>query len=379
MEFDAVLADVHRLGPRWAERAHAADAAGAIGADTAKELSSIDAQRFIQPREFGGAELSIEAHMRIVAAAGEYCSATSWCLAVWSAHNWMAAHFPIEGQRELWANPSALLSASIVPKTPFETRGDDLVVQGRFPFASGCDHADWLGVGGLIEGAGPVIALFPADEPGVEIDHDSWDVVGLRGTGSKDLVVDEPLVIPGHRVLRQIEAGQRNAPGQRHHDSALYRNPFRATACIVLAAPVLGAAISAVRRFTERLDGHVILAAGGNQRSDPAAGARLAEASAEAEAAQLIGFEAAARLDALGHDAEPDPERVGSIFRDTAFAVRMAARAVDRLYEASGGSALQRSEPIQRVWRDVHAARSHAILTWDGAASTYAASALGGS
>lgn len=381
MELHDILAEVHRCGSRWAERAEQADRNGMVSAETAADLRGLDVHRLIQPAEFGGGQLSIEAHTRVVAAVAEYCTGAAWCATVWSAHNWMAALFPPEGQAEFWADPTALISASIVPKTHFETRGDSVLVQGSFPFASGCDHADWLGVGGMVEESGgtdggPVICLVPADD-GIVIDQDSWDVIGLSGSGSKTLVIAEPIEVPASRVLRTATAMRGTAPGQVHHNADLYRTPFRATAAIVLAAPAIGAAKAAVRRFVERLDGHVIMARAGSQRSDPAAAMRLAESSADVNAAELVALTACARLDALGADPNPNPIEVAAIHRDTGYAVRLATAAVDRLYEASGGSALQRSEPIARQWRDVNAARSHAILTWDGSAAAYADAVLG--
>ncbi len=375
MELDALIEQIHEVGLEWDKRAEEADRTGAIPTESAALVRDLNAHRLLQPTQFGGGQHSIEAHTRAVAAIGEYCMATAWCAAVWSAHNWMASLFPIEGQAELWENPTALLSASIVPKNAFALDGDDVMVQGRFSFASGCDHADWFGVGGMVELGGPVICLFPRD-PSL-IDASSWDVVGLSGTGSKDLVIDEPIRVPRHRVLFSIEAAEGRAPGQLHHDNPLYRCPFRATAALVLAAPVIGAAKAAVTRFVERLDSHVIMARGGSQRSDPAAGARLAESAAEVNAAELVLLEAAQLLDALGSESDPHPERVASIFRDTGYSVRLATRAVDRVYEASGGSALRRAEPIQRLWRDVNAARTHAIMAWDGSAQIYADAVLG--
>lgn len=372
-----LLAAIDDLGPTLAKRSAEAERAGALSPDTATELRLLGVHRLLQPTAFGGAQDSIEAHMRIVAAVGRHCMAASWCVAVWSAHNWMTGSFPTAGQEAVWAEPDTLVSASIVPKTRFELAGDQVLVQGRFPFASGCDHAPWLGVGGLLAGEAPtyVICLLPADD--VIIDHDSWDVVGLRGTGSKDLVIDEPVAVPPDRVLRVPEAMVRSAPGQQGPDRVLYRAPFRATAAIVLAAPALGAAQAALDRFTERLDGHLLMATGSAQRGDPAAGLRLAESSAEVNSAELVLLEAARRLDDLAAVDEPDPVAVAAVFRDTAYGVRLCARAVDRLYEASGGTALQADEPMQRYWRDVHAARAHAILTWDGAAGVYANAVLG--
>ena len=376
MNLESVIDGLHSVGPSWEKKSALADEVGCIDADNAADIRTIGAARLLQPTDFGGAQSTIENHMRAVAVAGEYCMATSWCLAVWSAHGWMLAQMPIEGQHEIWADPTNLVSASIVPKTQFRQEGDDVIVSGRFGFGSGCDHAPWLSVGGFLPGeeVTPVICALPAED--VIIDHKSWDVVGLRGTGSKDLVIADEVAVPSHRVLRVTETMTRRAPGQLHYGGPLYTCPWRTTAILVLAAPVIGAAKAAVRRFQERLDDHFLVALGDVQRNDPAAGYRLAESTAEIHAAELLLYDAAARLDQLGAVENVDPVLNASIIRDCGFGVKTLANAVDRLYEASGANAMRADEPIQRLWRDVNAARSHAILTWDHAANMYSRALL---
>ena len=376
VNLESVIDGLHSVGPSWEKKSALADEVGCIDTDNAADIRTIGAARLLQPTDFGGAQSTIENHMRAVAVAGEYCMATSWCLAVWSAHGWMLAQMPIEGQHEIWSDPTNLVSASIVPKTQFRQEGDDVIVSGRFGFGSGCDHAPWLSVGGFLPGeeVTPVICALPAED--VIIDHKSWDVVGLRGTGSKDLVIADEVAVPSHRVLRVTETMTRRAPGQLHYGGPLYTCPWRTTAILVLAAPVIGAAKAAVRRFQERLDDHFLVALGDVQRNDPAAGYRLAESTAEIHAAELLLYAAAARLDQLGAVENVDPVLNASIIRDCGFGVKTLANAVDRLYEASGANAMRADEPIQRLWRDVNAARSHAILTWDHAANMYSRALL---
>jgi len=371
VNLETVIDGLHSVGPSWEKRSALADEAGCIDAENASDIREISAARLLQPNDFGGAQASIEDHMRAVAVAGEYCMATSWCLAVWSAHGWMLAQMPTEGQHEIWSDPTNLVSASIVPKNEFRQEGSDVIVSGRFGFGSGCDHAPWLSVGGFLPGdqPAPVICALPAED--VIIDHNSWNVVGLRGTGSKDLVIADEVAVPAHRVLHVSETMARKAPGQLHYGGPLYTCPWRTTAILVLAAPVIGAAKAAVRRFQERIDDHFLVALASVQRNDPAAGYRLAESTAEIHAAELLLYDAAARLDHLGGVEEVDPVVNASIIRDCGWGVRALANAVDRLYEASGANAMRADEPIQRLWRDVNAARSHAILTWDHAANTY--------
>ena len=376
VNLEAVIDGLCSVGPSWEKKSALADEGGCIDTENVADIKRIGAARLLQPTDFGGAQSSIQDHMRAVAVAGEYCMATSWCLAVWSAHGWMLSHMPLEGQHEIWSDPTNLVSASIIPKTQFRREGNDVIVSGRFGFGSGCDHAAWLSVGGLLPGdqPTPVICALPAED--VIIDHNSWNVVGLRGTGSKDLVIADEIAVPAHRVLNVAETTSRKAPGQLHYGGPLYTCPWRTTAILVLAAPVIGAAKAAVRRFQERIDDHFLVALANVQRHDPAAGYRLAESTAEIQAAELLLYDAAARLDHLGGVDDVDPVLNASIIRDCGWGVRALANAVDRLYEASGANAMRSSEPIQRIWRDVNAARSHAILTWDHAANTYSKALL---
>ena len=371
MDLDQIIKEIRLAGPAWKERSLDAESRGSIDSANAEEIRSIGAHRLTQPFNFGGAQSSIEDHMRAVAVAGEYCMSTAWCLAVWSAHNWMASHFPAGGQHDFWQDPRNLISASIVPKTKFKAVGQDVLVSGRFSFGSGCDHASWLGVGGLVgdKTPSPVICMLPKDS--ISIDHESWEVSGLRGTGSKELVIAGEVLVPAHRVLRVSESMNRESPGQKLYDHPLYMTPWRTTAILVLAAPLIGAAKAAIGRFRERMDNHVLLALKTTQLNDPLALNRLAESSAEIQAAELMLYHAAKQLDLLGAADEVDPLDNAVIIRDCGFAVRLLANSVDRLFEASGGSALSSAEPMQRIWRDVHAARSHAVLTWDHASHTY--------
>lgn len=119
------------------------------------------------------------------------------------------------------------------------------------------------------------------------------------------------------------------------------------------------------------MEGHRLFLVRRSQRDDPAARLRVAEASAEIDAAERALISAAERCDAAGRAEGRDPLNEVTVARDSAFAVRLCATAVDRLFEAAGGSALDQAEPLQRLWRDVHAVRSHAVLTWDAAATQY--------
>jgi len=364
-----VLENIRAVTPAWRDRAHAAEVAGAIAPETADEVSATGAIQLLQPANFGGLEAGMVAHSYAMSVIGEACMSTAWCAGVWGAHNWMLAHFAESSQATIWgADPTVRTSASILPTTPMETDEEgNVLVKGRFNFTSGCDHAHWFGAGGLLHAAStpnPIITMFPAEHS--LIDHSSWDVAGLAGTGSKDVVVDEPIVVPMEMTISYIDTLTRSTPGLVVNSSSIYRSPFRPAAALVLAGPAVGAARGAVARFVEM----------SASKTGPGIGARIASASSLADAAETVLLHAAADLDYLGTVDAPTRVQAARIYRDTAQAVRLAAAAVDVVFEAAGGAALRRSEPIQRAWRDVTASRNHRVLSWDPAADEFGSAVL---
>ncbi len=369
----AVHANLAALVPFLAEQAADADAGRRITAEAAAAIREAGAHRLLQPARYGGAEASVVEHVRAAATAAEGCVAAGWCVGLWSVHNWMLGHFEPATQDLVWSDPTSMTSGSIVPRALFPDDGPDhILIQGRFGFASGADHADWLLIGGLVTRDGkPAPAMAVVERDGVVVDQGSWNVAGLRGSGSKDLVVADPIRVGRDRLFFTEDSPRRAAPGQRWNPGWLYQAPFHTIGLLALAPPALGAARAMLARFIERMDDHRLVLLRRSQRDDPAARLRVAEAAAEIDAAERALISAAERCDAAGRAEGRDPLNEATIARDSAFAVRLCATAVDRLFEAAGGSALDQAEPLQRLWRDVHAIRSHAVLTWDAAATLY--------
>ena len=263
----------------------------------------------------------------------EGCMSAGWCNFVWGVHNYLIGLFPAEVQEEVWTNPRTLVSASLGPVGHTDKMGEDgAVVSGRWRFASGCDYADWLLLGIKQDEGEPYLGLFHKSE--YQLD-DTWQVMGLRGTGSKDAVCENV-----------------HLPPQRLIPFSASMAPYGALLILVIAGPVIGGAQAAVNEYRKQLEisqGQSVLL-------------RLAEASVEVDSARTIALTAA---DILDLNPSPDDFMTARILRDTAFAARLCNQATRRVFEASGGSALHESQPIQRIFRDVTAGCAHARLQWD--------------
>lgn len=376
-----LLADRARaLLPQIRERAEKAESLRRLPEDTLADLRDAGLLRALQPARFGGDQLDFDALLATTAEIGRACGSSAWCLAILGIHNWLLGLFPLEAQQEVWgAAPDALASACFAPTGKAEPDGDGYRLSGRWQFASGCDHVGWAAVAAPIARPGspiPDARLFLVPVAQLRIE-DTWFVAGLRGTGSKDLVVENVLV-PEHRTLSLAHALAGTSPGASLHDAPVYRAPFTTMLGLALAGPALGIARGALDAYAERTRERVLTYGNAKLAEQMPMQIRLAEAAAEIDGVALL-LERACRDVARGTRGEIELDLAvrARIRRDTAYAVRVCTRAVDRLFEASGAHGLFDSSPLQRAFRDLHAMSAHAFLNWDQSAAIFGALEMG--
>ena len=274
--------------------------------------------------------------------------------------------YPDEAQREYFGQDDVLSSASFAPSgTAVATEGG-YSATGRWSFASGVDYADWCFLTARVDDPGdgrppgPYFLMIPASD--FLIDHDSWQVSGLRATGSKDVVMNETFV-PTHRACFLPSLLSGNSPGSRIHQRPLFQVPGHPFLVAVLVSPVLGAVERGVELFRGGIAKRRLSMTGRRQVEQPEAKIALAEADARVTAARILLESTFTDIDGLVP--ETPSIKLAKIPRDAAFAMQLLVRAIDIVFESLGGAALQETNPIQRIWRDVHAAKAHAALNWN--------------
>jgi alkylation response protein AidB-like acyl-CoA dehydrogenase len=210
---------------------------------------------------------------------------------------------------------------------------------------------------------------------------DDWRTMGLAGTGSKRIVAQRAFV-PRHRAVTFAELADATAPGMRAHQNPLYKQSFLAVLPVTIVSPVLGMAEGALGVFLDEAKVRVTrgaVAGGQRQMADlTTVQLRVAEASACIDAARLMMFRDLAEAAALAARGEPIgiDTRLRNR-RDQAFCVRLLIQAIDALFLAAGGQGLFLDHPLQRFWRDAHAAASHISLNWDSTGSMFGQYLLG--
>lgn len=363
------------LVPILKERAAKADQLRQVPGESVRDLHAAGLIRVGNPDRYGGAGLDLDTVFAVAGELGRGCGSTAWCYAVWTTHNWWLGQFPERCQEEYFATGPETLCASALNAsagTAVRTAGG-YRVSGRWTFSSGCDAASWAVVACGTDSGDKLWLLVPRDDWEIV---DTWFAAGLRGSGSKDVVVRDVLV-PEYRTMDPNRAGDDDRTGWDLHKRASYGVPLKVFIEWALAAPVVGMAQGVVDEF-EAVSRARNGAGPGRNTSTVPAQLRLAEASAEVDAARTLHrVNVRAILDRADHGGSFSPLERVRFLRDAAFAVNLCVRAVNRLYAAGGARAIMDSDPIQRLHRDVHAASHHAALGWDAAAERFGRQALG--
>src|SRR5262245_34066788 len=283
-----VLAAVGDLLPMLRDRAQETEDARDVPGETIKALEDAGFFRLLQPSRYGGLEADPLIFYRAVRMIASSCGSSGWVASVVGVHAWQLGLVPVAAQEEVWGtDTNTRMSSSYAPTGRAQLADGGHRLSGRWSFSSGSSHATWVLLGGIVTDSDgtPVdfrTFLLPASD--YEID-DVWDTIGLRGTGSNDIVV-EGAFVPEHRSLSFTAVTKCVCPGQEVNDGPLYRIPFGSLFSYAITTPVIGMAAGAYDAHVAYQRTRVSAAyAGQKVAEDPFAQARIAEAAAEIDAA----------------------------------------------------------------------------------------------
>ena len=363
-DVQGVLDGVRDLLPTFRERAGEAEKLRQVPDSSVKQLEETGFFRLLQPRRHGGFEADpvdfFTAVRQIASADGSH----GWISSVLGVHPWQVGLFADEAQQAVWGEDvNTRLSSSYAPTGKAVAVDGGYNLSGKWSFSSGSAHASWVLLGGLVFNAeGQVIDFktFMVPREKYEI-VDVWNVVGLSGTGSNDVVVEETF-IPEAFTLSMSDTGRCYGPGQAENTSNLYKLPFHSLFTTTITTPIIGMATGAYDEHVEMQQKRVRAAyLGEKASSDPFAAVRIARASSEIDAAWALLMGNIREEMALVEKGEQIPLSLRlRVRRDQVLGTQRAIDAIDALFEASGGRALAEGTYLQRAWRDAHAGRVHA-------------------
>jgi alkylation response protein AidB-like acyl-CoA dehydrogenase len=357
------------LAPQARELAAEAEVERRLPEALSRRLGMAGLYRLCVPSSLGGEEAEPAELLRAAEALAEGDAAAGWCVAICATSGMLGAYLDPEAAAAVYSDPAGVVGGVFAPSGRAVAQDDRLVVSGRWRFCSNVDNCDWL-MGGCIvfDGDAPRtldsgrpdirLVLMPADAVDV---IDTWSVSGLRATGSHDIAVDG-LEVPAARAASLITDPPRE-PGP------LYAFPPFGLLAAAIAAVALGTARGALDELGELAGAKTPTLSTRKLAERAATQSGVARAEASVRSARALLFEATAECwDAAQRGGEISVEQRASMRLASTNAVEASASAVDEAYRLGGGSAIYESSPLQRRFRDIHAATQHMLVspaTWE--------------
>jgi alkylation response protein AidB-like acyl-CoA dehydrogenase len=363
------VAAARALAQRAAELAERAERERRLPAELSAAIAEAGLYRLCVPAALGGGEAHPRVLVEAIEALAEGDAAAGWCLAISATSGSLAGYLREDAAREVYGPPLGVVGGVFAPTGRAVADGDRFVVNGRWRFASNCENCDWL-MGGCVVLDGDAPRLLSSGRPDIRLVLfpradveviDTWHVSGLRGTGSHDMAVSD-LEVPAERSASLIS----DAPLV---GSPLYTFPAFGLLAIGIAAVTLGIARSALNDVLELAGAKTPTLSTRKLAQRPATQSEVARAEATLSGGRALlvetideAFEAAAAGGAISLEIRARLRMAAT------HAVECATSAVDAAYRLAGGSAIYETSPLQRRFRDVHAATQHMLVapaTWE--------------
>ena len=376
---EALVAAARALQNDLSKNYRAGDEARRIPEANIDMLRQADLLRVMVPKRLGGHGASMATQIAVSAALAKGCPSTSWVQTLLNVTTWGMSFLPGEGQKEVFFSGEQPLACGVLSMggTASPAEGGFLI-NGKWPYASGCFYANWAAGGvaildqdGTLAGVGT--ACMRMSDLTIE---DTWKVVGMRGTGSNTLVA-ENVFVPAGRMGKGATPGAEIAEQLNGAESA-DRWPVASALALVLCGPILGMAQAALditaasagskaiayTTFPRWVDSHVAMR-------------NIGKAAMDIEAARLLIMNAAAAVDELEAGHTLDALGRARLRGACGHAMELLRGAVDLLMSTAGASAFAEASPLQRFWRDLNTGSRHAFLGSDLSYEQFARTLLG--
>lgn len=375
-----LIARARALAPRLAERAFAADSEGRVSQETVAEIADAGLFRVLQPKRWGGYELDPRVFYTIQMALAEGCMSTAWMYGVVGVHPWQLSLFPEQAQQDVWRTDSSIrIASTYMPTGKAEPVEGGYRFSGNWGFSTGVDHCDWIFLGGLLpkkDGSGGLehtTFLLPRSDFKVV---QNWDVIGLRGTGSHDIVVDN-VFVPEHRTHRTNDHSDAGCPGREVNPGWLYRIPFTQVFQRAVSSSCIGALEGAIASFRQRAASH-IGKHGVKMAEDPNSQLAVTEAMMTTDQLRLVLFRNYARIVDCAKTGNKMAVEERLMQRAQASQVpKLCSDRVNELMRSCAASGTYKANPIERIFRDMAQGRTHIANNTDAYARAHGGVMLG--
>jgi 3-hydroxy-9,10-secoandrosta-1,3,5(10)-triene-9,17-dione monooxygenase len=362
-----VIDKTAELADQLREQATEAEKIGKLTDQTVKNMKTAGHIRLLQPKEFGGLEVHPREFAETVMALAALDPSAGWINGVVGVHPYQLAYADPRVAAEIWADDvDTWVASPYAPQGVAKPVDGGYIFNGRWQFSSGTDHCEWIFLGAMLGDAEgkpvmpPQMLHMVLPRKDYEIVEDSWDVVGLRGTGSKDVIVRDAFV-PSYRTMDAFKVMDGTAQREAGMTETLYLMPWSTMFPLGISSATIGIAEGALAAHLD-YQRERVSAAGTAIKDDPYVMYAIGEAAADINAARQEILANADRIyDMVDSGKEVSFADRAAGRRTQIRAVWRAVMAVDQIFSRSGGNAMRMDKPLQRYWRDAHTGLAHAI------------------
>jgi 3-hydroxy-9,10-secoandrosta-1,3,5(10)-triene-9,17-dione monooxygenase len=378
---DELLRRADALRPLLRERQAACEEAGELSEDTNNLFLAAGFYRILQPRLFGGYEFALPDFIRVMISVARGCSESAWVLALTSGHTVLAAQLSESAQREVFGTTGDLRAPGVgMPGGVGVPADGGYRVKGAWDYASGCDLATHFFGSTMVHNPqtkaplGNAWILFDRDQFKIV---DNWDVIGMQGTGSRRVVIDDAFVAADRALWFLDGQGRpvRDQPGHALHPNPMYHGWLAPLLISEVAAVSVGAARGALDLYEQILSAKKTNFPPFHPRSQEAEFQQhFGEAQALIDTAEAALLKLTADYMDLAREhvasaAPLDEERERRLILMEQHVIRLAWDAVELMFRTSGTSAAAKSSPIGRTLRNLAVIRTHVTLQLDHTAT----------
>ncbi len=336
---------------------------GCLPQVTIDELQAHGFFRIMQPKRWGGFEMEPRHFFEVQMILAEGCMSTAWVLGVVAIHNWQLGLFDDRAQQDVWGNNEAtLISSSYMPVGKVTRVEGGFRLSGRWGFSSGSLHCEWAFLGAMVPpeqaGGAPDYRTFLVPRCDYTIVK-NWDVSGLEGTGSNDIVVENAFV-PAYRTHRSLEGFHCDSPGNAVNTSPIFRLPFGQIFVRAVSSSSIGCLQGVVNAFIEVNKHRIGINDGAKVAQEPNVQMAIANAIAVIDECKTVMFRNFDSMMEYARRGETPPlqERIKMRF-DASLVAKKCTDAINEMFICCGAMGIFRSHPLNRAWLDINAGRTH--------------------
>ena len=324
--------------------------------ETVAEMKAAGFFRVLQPKRWGGYEMDPVAFADVQMALAEGDMSTAWVYGVVGVHAFQIALFDDRAARDVWGKDNATLIASTYMPTGRATPAEGgWRFSGKWKFSSGVEHCAWVFLGGLTDKGDYCTFLLPKADYTVV---DTWDVMGLKGTGSQDIAVSD-VFVPDYRVHKTADAYGGTSPGNAVNTGHLYRYPF----VQVFFRAVTNGCIGALQALLDDFRAYGaarMTTVGSSTSNDPDAQLACAEAASAIDEMKLVLRRNFAEIDAAARKGELPTTQQRLLYRyQSSEVAERCLNLAAKIFKSAGGSGLYSTQSFGRIYADLIAARQH--------------------